>query len=328
MPLPWIDGHLDLACFAVEGRDLLARCEKKASECISVPDLEASPIRTIFGTIYTAPQDDATSEDPCEYADPDSAFSVGLRQLEVYEQLEQEGLISIQHDELRVPSDDEPLGVYLLMEGADPIRNPDDVAWWHDRGLRMVGLTWSRGTRYAGGNASGEGLSKQGRELVAAMDERGITHDASHCSDNALEDLFSCARGTIVATHSNSRAILGGENQRHLRDDHAKEILRRGGVIGLNLFSKFLAHGRRATTNDCVEHIHHFCELAGNRTQVALGSDYDGGFTTEELPIGLEHPDRLPTLLRALAKSGFRDEELAGFAHDNWLRCLNPSNSR
>lgn len=328
MATPWIDGHLDLACFAEMGRDLYTPCTKTSGECISIPDLKGSPIRTVFGTIFTAPKQNPTSTQFFEYSNDEEAWEAGKRQLDIYEKLQREGHISIQHGEVEIPSDSSVFGVYLLMEGADPIRGPEDVAWWRERGLHIVGLTWSHGTRYAGGNSSGEGLSTLGRELVAAMDEQGMTHDASHCSDKALEDLFSCARGRIVATHSNSREILGGENQRHLRDDHAKEILQRGGMIGLNLYSVFLAHNRRATLADCVEHIVHFCDLAGNRNQVGLGSDYDGGFTANELPIGLDHPDKLPALLTALAESGFSDEELAGFAYGNWLRCLNPSNSQ
>ena len=328
MPNPWIDGHLDLAYLAMEGRDLYLRCENTTAACISLPDLEESPVRIVFATIYTSPSRSSARDGPCTYTDPSSAFSAGLRQLEIYEQLEEQGSISILRDGLAMPGQGEPLGVYLLMEGADPIRNPEDARWWHARGLRMVGLTWSLGTRYAGGNATEAGLSSQGRELVAALDELNVIHDASHCSEKSLEDLFEYAQGIIVATHSNSRNILGGENQRHLSDEHALEIFNRGGVIGLNLFADFLAQGRRATIDDCIEHVQHFCELAGNRSQVALGSDYDGGFTPNELPIGLEHPIRLPALESALQQVGFSEEELRGFTHENWLRCLSQSSPR
>ena len=186
----------------------------------------------------------------------------------------------------------------------------------------MVGLTWSLGTRYAGGNECEHGLTGEGRELIAALDEAGIVHDVSHCSDQSLEDLLELAKGTVVATHSNSRNLIGLDNQRFLRDDHAKAILDRGGVIGLNLFTKQVRSEGRATIQDCIEHVLHFCDLAGNRSQVALGSDADGGFTPELLPIGLEHPSKFDKLLHELAESGFSEEELAGFAHGNWIRCL------
>lgn len=325
MKQPWIDGHLDLACIAIEGRDIFAPCADPMEGCISLPDLADSPIRVIFATIFTAP---AEHDDTCkryEYVDPGTAHAAGRLQLDLYDQLQAEGRLTLQHDGIRLPEDDEPPGVLLLMEGADPILGPDDVAWWRSRGLRIVGLTWSTGTRYAGGNACTSGLTEAGRELVAALDEAGIVHDASHCSDAALDDLLDCASGTIIASHSNSRSILGNDNvywQRFLSDDHAKEILQRGGVIGLVLFSKHLVKEGRAAIQDCVRHVEHYCELAGNRHQVALGSDYDGGFTPAQLPVDLEHPRDLGRLLEALSAAGFDEDELAGFAHGNWMRCL------
>lgn len=326
MHCQWIDGHLDLASLAVEGRDLTLPCSDPSKGCISLPDLAESPIRTIFGTIFTAPAAGDQTDDPCEYASPKDAFDVGVRQLNIYEHLAKEGAITLLKDQLELPATG--LGVWILMEGADPIRSPEDVRWWYDRGVRMVGLTWSRGTRYAGGNACKHGLTPEGRELVGALDEIGMVHDLSHCSDQAVDDLFNLTSGGIVATHSNSRTVLKSENQRHLRDDHARELFARGGVVGLNLYGTFLAEGRRATIDDCVEHVLHFCELAGNRSQVALGSDYDGGFTPTSLPRGLEHPRELATLLTALANAGFSDKDIRGFALENWLNYFNPSNSR
>ena len=66
----------------------------------------------------------------------------------------------------------------------------------------------------------------------------------------------------------------------------------------------------------------HFCELAGNRRQVALGSDFDGGFGPRDLPVDLDHPRKLGALAEALASAGFGKEDLTDFAHRNWMRVL------
>ena len=55
---------------------------------------------------------------------------------------------------------------------------------------------------------------------------------------------------------------------------------------------------------------------------VALGSDMDGGFGAEQLPQELDHPEKLDRLAEALRKSGWSDEEVRGFASENWLRLL------
>jgi membrane dipeptidase len=135
------------------------------------------------------------------------------------------------------------------------------------------------------------------------------------------------ARGTIIASHSNCRALVENK-QRHLRDDQIKAIGERGGVIGLNLYSHFLvppSEGgvrRRATIADCVRHVQHVAEVMGHRRGVALGSDADGGFGPKFLPQGADHPKKFNVLAEALRDAGWSDEEIAGFAHRNWLRVL------
>ena len=159
------------------------------------------------------------------------------KQLLVYQELETASLLSIQHEGCELK---DSLSMLLLMEGADPIHSPEDVAWWREQGLRLVGLTWSVGTRYAGGNSSGGPITEEGIELVKALDEHSVVHDVSHLSDEAFDCLFEHATGKIVASHSNSRALLDTSSQRNLRDDQAKAIFNRGGVIGLNLCTQFL----------------------------------------------------------------------------------------
>src|SRR5262249_49671775 len=55
-----------------------------------------------------------------------------------------------------------PVGFLLLMEGADPLRTPDELAEWQAAGLRIVGPAW-RGTRYAGGTGAPGPLTDAGR---------------------------------------------------------------------------------------------------------------------------------------------------------------------
>ena len=56
-------------------------------------------------------------------------------------------------------------------------------------------------------------------------------------------------------------------------------IVKRGGVIGINLFDRFLlseadyAAKRRATLSDVVAHVKHICDLVGSDRHVGLGTD-------------------------------------------------------
>jgi membrane dipeptidase len=319
--MPWIDAHLDLAYLALLGRDLRSPCPDPATGCVSLPALREAGLELVMVTIFTEPAagrlwkphfyPDHTDRAACEAA--------GRRQLEVYQRLEDEGQLSI----VRVAADLRASGprplVILLMEGADPIRSPNALQWWFDHGLRAVGLTWAAGSRYAGGNSAPGPLTSEGRDLIAALDNLGLMHDLSHLADAALEGVLRHARGPVMASHSNCRALLDG-GQRHLADHDLHRIALRGGLVGLNLYGRFLATGRAATIADAARHVEHAAAIMGHRRGVGLGSDMDGGFPPSDLPQGLDHPARLPALARELHARGWNDADLAGFRHDNWMR--------
>ncbi|MHC4220318.1 MAG: dipeptidase [Planctomycetota bacterium] len=321
----WIDGHLDLAYLALCGRDLRVACSDPATGCVSLPALREAGVEVVGATIFTEP---GVTDRTQGYGYPgsddlDAAVEAGRRQLEVYAGLEADGEIDIvraRRDLVGVSGRPGPR-VVLLMEGADPIRTPQDAEWWFAEGVRMVGLTWAAGTRYAGGNQSPGPLTSRGVDLVTAMDALGIIHDASHLADQAFDGLVAHTRGPIVASHSNCRA-LAGDAERHLRDEQIAEISRRDGIVGLNLYARFLSPAGQAAISDCVAHVERVCEIMGHRRGVGLGSDMDGGFPPGKLATGLDHPRKLEALAGALRAAGWPDEDIDGFRHDNWRRFL------
>jgi len=223
----------------------------------------------------------------------------------------------------------------ILIECADPIRSPDEMAWWAQRGVVAVGMAWWKSSRYAGGNGTDGGLTPMGKDLASAMDDLGIVHDLSHLSQRATDELLAATSKPIIASHSNCRSLIDGDNQRHLTDETIAEIGRRGGVIGLNLCAPFLMqsgdaggpgggvggdNGVRATIDDCVRHVEHICAVQGNRNGVGLGSDMDGGFSTDRLPIGITTPSNLDLISDALKERGWTEDDLNGFRFGNWSR--------
>ncbi|MHC5027942.1 MAG: dipeptidase [Planctomycetota bacterium] len=245
----------------------------------------------------------------------------GLEQLAVYEGLEQAGEVMIVRSAGDLDADGSLPRLVLLMEGADPIRDAEHVAWWASRGLWLVGLTWATGTRYAGGNARPGPITAAGRDVVRAIDQAGLVHDASHLATTALDDLLDLATGPIVATHSNCRSITG-DDERHLTDDHIRAIGARGGVVGLNLYRRFIAGSGPVTAAHAIEHVVRVAELMNRRDGVALGSDMDGGFGPEGLPDDVRHPSAFGALAAGLRTAGWNDEEIEGFAWRNWTGFL------
>jgi membrane dipeptidase len=166
------------------------------------------------------------------------------------------------------------------------------------------------------------------------MDDAGIIHDQAHLSDAATRDLFEATDRLVIATHCNCRAITdpSGRIERHLSDDTIREVARRGGVIGLNLFSRFLIADaaslppdqakRRATIEEALAHVEHICDLLGHRASVGLGSDLDGGFSAADLPEGINAPKDYELLAEGLRDRGWNDEDVGAFMWGNWQRVL------
>ena len=323
----WFDAHLDLAYLHLGGPTVTEELPDPVTRGVSLPALARGDVRIFLGTIFTEVGTEAAST-PWGYRDHDDiegAHAAGVRQLEMYEWLERTGRARIVRsaadlDECAAAPAGSPPGIVILMEGADPVRRPEEFAWWHARGVRVVGLTWAKGSRYAGGNAAHGPLTAVGRAAVEAMDALGILHDASHLCDEAFAGVCAATSARIVATHSNVRA-LAAPIERHLTNAQIAEIAARGGMVGLNLYGKFLTTGRRATLADAVQHVQHVAAIAG-RHCVGLGSDFDGGFAPADCAHGCGRPEELPALAAGLAQAGFNHAEQAAFAHGNWLRTL------
>jgi membrane dipeptidase len=126
----------------------------------------------------------------------------------------------------------------------------------------------------------------------------------------------------VIASHSNCRALVPGD--RHLTDEMIREIAKRGGVIGINFYDKFLLppdeYGkRRATLNDVVRHVNHICDLTGNANHVGIGTDLDGGLGREQIPVEIETIADLHALDIGLRSNGFSEDDIAGVMGRNWV---------
>lgn len=341
------DGHLDLACLEVEGREMALPLDRAMGPhppaAVTLPALTEGGVRLALATIFTeavpAGSERASRALSYEAGDAERAHARGLAQLEVYRAWAERGLVKIDVPEC-LAGDAAPgdglLHVGILMENADPVRTPDELAWWSKRGVIAVGMAWWASSRYAAGNGikpeDDFGVSGLGRELVGEIDRLGLIHDQSHLSDGATRDLLELTDRPIVASHSNCRSLLaGGEErvqQRHLSDETIREIVRRGGVIGLNLVRNFIRRGLteddgiRPSVSEAIDHVEHICDLAGSTEHVALGTDMDGGISADDLPAGIDRPGDLVKLVDELRHRGWNDGAVAGFAHGNWRRFL------
>jgi len=337
--LAWFDGHLDLAYLAENGRPMMQRVEElseaKGPAAVTLPTLSEGGVQAALGTIFIqrrvcgqGPHEDV--DGPWCFATADEAHSAMMRQLAIYHAWHQAGVIELfgapphRAPPPPHPAPGAPLRIVLLLEGAAGVRTLGDLDTLYAGGVRLLALTWVDGTGWAGGDQSGGGLTPAGRTLVARADALQMVHDLSHLSEQAFWDMFDYAARPKVASHSNCRALLPGKQhpERHLSDAQIRALAAAGGIIGINLFSKFLRPTGRATIADVVDHIQHITQLVGTAKPLALGSDMDGGFSAEQLPGDLDHPRHLVRLAEALATAGFSDADIRGFAYEHWQEFL------
>jgi membrane dipeptidase len=162
------------------------------------------------------------------------------------------------------------------------------------------------------------------------MDRLRLILDVTHLCDDSLREALDHFRGPVWASHSNCRALV--PHHRQFSDAQLRELLGRGAIIGAAFDAWMLVpdwvrglttpHEAGLTLRQVVDHMDHICQLAGNARHVAIGSDLDGAFGTEQTPADVDtiaDLARLPALLRT---RGYREDDVAQIAHGNLVRFL------
>ncbi|MFT5824207.1 MAG: membrane dipeptidase [Crocinitomix sp.] len=148
--------------------------------------------------------------------------------------------------------------------------------------ILYIGLTHHAENRFGGGNNSEVGLKEDGKTLLQYLNGKKIAVDFSHTSDALAQDILNYLSKhnlevPILASHSNYRKVFN--HPRNLPDDIAKEIIQRGGLIGVNFLRAFV---NNEDSNALYQHINYGIKLGGFNS-ICFGADY---FSTDK------HPDR------------------------------------
>jgi membrane dipeptidase len=222
------------------------------------------------------------------------------------------------------------IGYVLSLEGADSIVTLRHLERAHAEGLRAVGPAhYGPGVYAQGTNATG-GLGSRGRELLREMERLNIILDATHLCDDSFREALDHFHGPVWASHSNCRSLV--PHNRQFSDEHLRELIRRGAVIGAAFDAWMLApdwvrgqstpESAGVSLESVVNHIDHVCQIAGSARHCMIGSDLDGAFGREQCPSDVQtiaDLARVPDVLRA---RGYSEEDLSNIAHGNFVRFL------
>ena len=216
------------------------------------------------------------------------------------------------------------------MEGAEPIA-PDlsNLEAWYERGLRSIGLVWSRPNAFAEGVPfrfpsspdTGPGLTDGGprarARLQPARDPRRPL--ASERGRLLGRRASSRTRRSSRPTRTRTRCA---PSSRNLTDEQLDAIAAtRAASSASTSPSRSCARtgssDRETPIGEIVRHVDYLAERMGV-DHVAFGSDFDGAVVPDELG-GVAG---LPQLVDALRAAGYDDEAVAKITHGNWLRVL------
>jgi membrane dipeptidase len=216
----------------------------------------------------------------------------------------------------------------LHFEGAENLGpNPGALETFYEKGLRSLGIVWSRPNAYAEGVPfsfpsspdTGAGLTDAGRELVRECNRLGVLIDLSHINEKGFWGVAKLSDAPLVATHSNAHALCPAS--RNLTDRQLDAIRDSDGMVGVNFAVGFLREdgGESEDTplETVVRHVDYLVERVGI-DRVGFGSDFDGA----KVPEGIGDVSGLPNLLAALRTAGYDDASLRKLAHENWVRVL------
>jgi membrane dipeptidase len=222
-----------------------------------------------------------------------------------------------------------PVGLVILMEGAEGVREPEELEEWYAWGVRLVGPAWV-GNRFSGGTREPGPLTSEGFRLLDKMAEFGFILDLTHMDEQAARQAVDRYPGHLAATHANALALLKGVNSnRFLSDRLIAGIIERDGVIGVVPFNKFLKPGwtngsrrEEVTLQHLFAQIDYICQIAGDARHVGFGTDFDGGFGLQSTPAGIDTVADLQKMAPILTERGYREEDIAAIFSENWIQLL------
>jgi microsomal dipeptidase-like Zn-dependent dipeptidase len=215
---------------------------------------------------------------------------------------------------LRVRKRGKPLvGAMLSVEG---LQNLEGKAANLDRlygaGFRMAGLTHFFDNEL-GGSMHGlkkGGLTPFGREIVAAMEAKGMIVDIAHLSNAGVAEVLAMAKRPVVSSHGGVQATC--KVNRNLSDEEIKGVAKTGGIIGVGYWEGAICDTSPAAAAKAMKHIR---DLVGIE-YVALGSDYDGATTVRF------DTSQLVQVTQALMDAGFTADEIRSAMGGNAMRVI------
>lgn len=315
----WIDMHCDTLS------ELMKRPKeetlRKNQLCVDLERLQRSGAKGQFFACYV----NAAAYEQS----PEGKWEAAYHEVErLINQAEQEELVTKKEQLLK--KEDSVKGILTVEEGGVLNGEMERLKHLYEREIRLVTLTWNYENCIGSPNSRDaeimqQGLKPFGIEVVHQMNELGMLVDVSHLSDGGFWDCIHYSKAPIVASHSNCRALCN--HPRNLTDEMLHALGEKGGVAGLNFYSRFLKETEpeseksvQASMEELAAHAVHIINKAGEDA-VALGTDFDG-FESDALPEGIHGVQDMELVWNALERAKLTPRQIEKLACRNVERVL------
>jgi membrane dipeptidase len=355
-----IDAHEDLAWnmlsfkrdyrrAAAETRKLEENTQvpvRNGQTVLGWPDYQRAQAAIIFNTLFIAPRRYAEGDWETQvFSNADETRRLYRDQMDAYRRLcdqnpdffrsvhnkrDLEAVLS-PWDETPAsfPDVTHPVGLVMLIEGAEGIEDPGELEEYWQAGVRIIGPVWA-GTRFCGAMIEPGEFTRQGYAFLDKMHELGFILDISHMNTISSLQALDHYGGPVIATHANARTLLKNvQGERHFTDATIHSLIERGGVMGVVMYNRFLLpdwknSDRRSdvTLKMVADQIDYICQKAGNALHAGLGTDFDGGFGWPAVPEEINTIADLQKLVPILTERGYQNADISNILGGNWRRFL------
>ena len=220
------------------------------------------------------------------------------------------------------------------------------VELFAELGVRVLQLTYNNQNELGSScyETVDPGLARFGREVVREMNRCGMLVDLSHVGNKTTLDAIEWSQKPVAITHANPASVFA--HKRNKSDAIIKALAEKGGVIGCAAYRNITPVAACDDVVPWAEMVARTVEIAGI-DHVGLGTDFShhssqayldwmraGRWTRSvqygagsaanpgpsEKPAWLKRVSGLAAVAPALAKVGFKPEEVGKIAAGNWLR--------
>lgn len=240
------------------------------------------------------------------------------------------------------------LAVILGTQGSEVVgKQLTRVRILYRLGVRFMGLAYTGATLFADGcgETRDAGLTFLGKDFIEAINELPVLLDLSHTGHRSRYEAAQLAKNP-ACTHSNAYSV--NPNDRNTKDETARIIAAKGGVMGITGLVRAVAP-KDSTIEHMLDHTDHWVRTVGPQ-RTGIGLDLTEGFQdayragksirkapkwreirpdifgtpeeffTQSYPRGLQSIRQLPNFTHGLLARGYSPDSIRQIMGESWLR--------